>query len=370
MDDMKKLVEKYKRELMEYSRNAPAPEKLCFPEMLPDDSEPQPAEPPAPQPQAEECGEPECKAEPLSDNESQREEPKKAPRIIGYSDDRSAVNALEKYFSDIGTPVRDDTRTDEPETERPAFNELPPQFTEDAVQNDFTNSAVSPENNVITDATEPEQPSQFPRSGENTTAESGTVENIGVIPESGQSPDEQLGRRSFENRQSPVNSPDDVKPLVQSENGDYPRYAAEPEYADLDEFLKANVRQGFLRFRTYTARNALPVPNARVTVTKVIGGERHTFYDMTTDESGQTKEVSLPAPPGSLSQTPNSGVQPYSLYDADITAEGFAPVSIRNLPIFEGILSVQRAALIPSSERSGSQIISEKEPDLTEVADA
>ena len=32
MEDMKKLVEKYKRELMEYSRQAPKPEKLSFPE--------------------------------------------------------------------------------------------------------------------------------------------------------------------------------------------------------------------------------------------------------------------------------------------------------------------------------------------------
>ena len=31
MEDMKKLVEKYKRELMEYSRQAPKPEKLSFP---------------------------------------------------------------------------------------------------------------------------------------------------------------------------------------------------------------------------------------------------------------------------------------------------------------------------------------------------
>ena len=37
MEDMKKLVEKYKRELMEYSRQAPKPEKLSFPEMLPEE---------------------------------------------------------------------------------------------------------------------------------------------------------------------------------------------------------------------------------------------------------------------------------------------------------------------------------------------
>ncbi len=381
MDDMKKLVEKYKRELMEYSKAAPAPEKLSFPEMLPDEAEPvpQPPKPPAPQQDSEECGEPECTpvtlpAEPSKPIEISQpdgfSQPKKAPRIVGYSDDQSAMNALEKYFSDMGAPAKGDTQPEEPETERPAFNELPPQFTEEAPQYDFTNSAVSPENNVITDATEPEQPSQFPRSGENTTAEPGTIENIGAIPESGQSPDEQLGRRSFENQQPAVNSRDDVKPLVRTENDNFPDYPKEPEYADLDEFLRANTCQGSLRFRTYTARNALPVPGANVKISKIIGGSRHMFYDLTTDESGQTPVVNVPAPSSSLSQTPNCAVQPYSLYDADITAKGYIPISIRGLPIFEGILSVQRAALIPAPERSSGEVITEKEPDLTEVSDA
>jgi len=39
MDDMKKLVEKYKRELMQYSKAAVTPERLSFPEMLPDEAE-------------------------------------------------------------------------------------------------------------------------------------------------------------------------------------------------------------------------------------------------------------------------------------------------------------------------------------------
>ena len=77
----------------------------------------------------------------------------------------------------------------------------------------------------------------------------------------------------------------------------------------------------------------------------------------------------LPAPPSHLSQTPDSVIQPYSLYDADITAKGYAPVAIRNLPIFEGILSVQRTAMVPRSEDSG-ETISENEPDLTEVPNA
>ncbi len=341
MDDMKKLVEKYKRELMEYSRAAAVPEKLSFPEMLPEEPEPAAPEPPAPA------------------NEERR------PQIIGYSEDKSAMENMEKIFSEMGM-TRPDGR--EPAPERPAFDELPPQLYGDVVQVDETNSAV-PGGNNITGEREPEQAPKFPKQGEHTESTPVGSESLGVIPESGTGQAEQLGRRSFESQQSQVNSRDDIKPLVREENGDYP---APPEqvFQTFDEFLRANPRQGSVQFRTYTARNALPVPGAKIIVTKVIGGKPHTFYTLTTDVSGQTEEVILPAPPVALSQKPDCEVQPYALYDADITAEGFRPVSVRGLPVFEGILSVQRAAMIPGANGGESETIADTEPDLTEVPDA
>ena len=417
MDDMKKLVEKYKRELMEYSRAA-KPEKLSFPEMLPEEPT-APAEAPAEPPSApvfaeaapnptEPAAQEQLSAEqrpsfsyiPEDEPEKPQDEaPGRKPRIVGYSDDQSALNSLEKYLTELEnrspgqTNEEPDTMPDmdiadisepappvtkapaEPakaagSTQDPSFNELPPQFAGNPPQNDFIGNAVIPETNFSTDITEPEQPNPFPRTGEVNTAEPGQEENIGNIPESGQSPDEQLGRRSFESQQTPQNSPEDIKPLVQQQNDNFPRFPPEPKYETYEEFIKANSRLGSLSFRTYTARNALPVPNANIVVFKEISGKRHTFYNLTTDLSGQTKEVTIPAPPSSLSQSPTSGIQPYSLYDADITAEGFNPVSIRNLPVFEGILSVQRAAMIPSAGMSTGETITEEEPELTEVPNA
>lgn len=341
MDDMKKLVEKYKRELMEYSRAAAVPEKLSFPEMLPEEPEPAAPEPPAPA------------------NEERR------PQIIGYSEDKSAMENMEKIFSEMGMTQPDGR---EPAPERPAFDELPPQLYGDVVQVDETNSAF-PGGNNITGGREPEQAPKFPKQGEHTESTPAGSESLGVIPESGTGQAEQLGRRSFESQQSQVNSRDDIKPLVREENGDYP---APPEqvFQTFDEFMRANPRQGSVQFRTYTARNALPVPGAKITVTKVIGGKPHIFYTLTTDVSGQTEDVILPAPPVALSQKPDCGVQPYALYDADITAEGFRPVSVRGLPVFEGILSVQRTAMIPSTNGGESETIADTEPDLTEVPDA
>lgn len=379
MEDMKKLVEKYKQELMEYSHRAPQsspaakPEKLSFPEMLPE--EPQTLE----AREVREVNE-SRESQPAAQPEKSPEPVK--PRIIGYSDDQRALNDLEKYFADIISTAPSDNGAptgeipeQEPQSDRPEgvqtddFNSLPPQLTDNPPQIDETNEAVPVENNMPSDELEPEQPPQFPREGENTTAAPGTIENIGTLPVSGQSPDEQLGRRTFVDQTGPVNSRDDIKPLVQQENGDHPKYPGEPKYDKLEDFLAVNNRQGTLRFRTYTARNALPVPNARVVIFKMIGGKPHTFYELITDQSGQTEIVPLPAPSSQLSQTPDSGIQPYSLYDANITAEGYAPVAIRNLPIFEGILSVQRTALVPSP-KGEVETITDDEPDLTEVPNA
>lgn len=353
MDDMKKLVEKYKRELMEYSKAA-APGKLDFPEMLPD----APEQPPQPEPATQVPAEPqEIPAEQPAPQEA------KKPTIIGWSANDD-IRDFGKYFDDMTSqktapPAADDD-----------FTTLPPQFTDEPPQLDETNENVSPENNSITDENEAEQPPEFRREGENTTANPEQFDSIGTIPESGQSPDEQLGRRSFESQQGAVNSPEDVKPLVQQENDGFPKAPLEPEYADMDEFLRLNPMQGTVRFRTYTARNALPVPGARIVLFKTIGGSRHIFYDVVTDISGQTATLELPAPSSQLSQSPNAKMQPYALYDADITAKGYIPVSVRSLPVFEGIVSVQRAALVPSTGTDETTNITETEPDLTEVSDA
>lgn len=350
-DNTKKLIEKYKQELLAAAGKPPVTRETAR-----RSTAEAPVETPAP---VESSPFPDL----MTDEVPSGEVPAKTPTVISWSTDQTAADKLGKYFAEMPSDVSEDTSPDD-------FTTLPPQFTEEAPQNDFTNENVSPENNTITDAVEPEPEPQFRREGENTASNPEQTESLGTIPESGQSPDEQLGRRSFESQAGAVNDPEDVQPLVQETNDNYPEPPMEPEYADLDEFLKVNPRTGSLRFRTYTARNALPVEGARIVVSKMIGNSRHTFYDIITDNSGQTPVLEMPAPSAELSQKPRVSVQPYSLYDAEITAKGFIPVSIRSLPVFEGILSVQRVALVPSAGTNERENITESEPDLTEVRDA
>ncbi len=268
-DGMKKLVEKYKRELMEYGRisSSEKPSPLYFPEMT--------ADPPK---------------EDGAENKPTPQVPQQA------------------------------SRTAVPESQQTAPN---PQRTASAPDN------ASPSgNDIIRDP-----------SAESTNG-------LSEIPISGQSPDEQLGRRDFENTPETRNPRSDIKPLETQTNGAR-EMQPEREYTDIRDFNNINNRRGTLRFRVYTAREALPVTGAVIEVTKVIGDNKHTFYKLTTDISGNTPVIYLPAPSSELSQDPENTVQPYALYDAYITADNFRDVSIKDLPIFDGILSEQSIAMVP-----------------------
>lgn len=187
------------------------------------------------------------------------------------------------------------------------------------------------------------------------------AEELDDMPESGESPDEQLGRRDFEEQTETVNSPEDIRPLEQQ--GSAPLAPPEREYASLQEFTDVNDRRGTARFRTYTARGALPVKGARIVVSREIGGRQHVFYTLTTDESGLSPIISLPAPPKELSESPDSPVTPYATYDVQVSAGGYDEVLVRSIPIFEGVQSVQRIALVPSFGQP-PEIIDNTEPDL------
>ena len=68
---------------------------------------------------------------------------------------------------------------------------------------------------------------------------------------------------------------------------------------------------------------------------------------LTTDESGQTPEINLKAPPRELSLTPDITEQPYSEYNIQVTAEGFETVLVSGSEILAGAYSLQPIRMNP-----------------------
>lgn len=98
-----------------------------------------------------------------------------------------------------------------------------------------------------------------------------------------------------------------------------------------------------------------PVENAKVTVFTGDYAAPNVIDTALTDQSGKTKAFSLPAPSRGLSMEPDSGAQPYSLYNVLIEADGYADNLHMNLPIFRGVTSLQRSNLTPLASFGGNK---------------
>lgn len=145
---------------------------------------------------------------------------------------------------------------------------------------------------------------------------------------------------------------------------DSPPWSPEIEQAYLSQYPQT----GYIKTSVVTARGAIPLKNAQVTIFKTIDGMTKVIAHGLTDESGEFANVALPAPSKSLSGSPTQGQsRPYATYDIVVTYPDYIPVKSYNVPVFEGIVSIQTFNMIPQSlAQSPDQIeeIFESEPTL------
>ena len=107
---------------------------------------------------------------------------------------------------------------------------------------------------------------------------------------------------------------------------------------------------GYLTVRVSTAGGAIPLENASVNIRGGDVDDSTVISALSTNSDGLTPTVSLSAPPRSASESPNSDVPPYAVYNIDVFANGYAPAFFHNVPIFSGINSIQPAVLLPELE--------------------
>ena len=103
---------------------------------------------------------------------------------------------------------------------------------------------------------------------------------------------------------------------------------------------------GTLKISVVSSIGLVPIENATVTISYT-GDPENTLDTLTTDSSGQTPTVELPAPPLDLSLDPDALVQPYAEYNIMVTAEGFEPVYVSGSEILADELSLQPIRMNP-----------------------
>ena len=106
-----------------------------------------------------------------------------------------------------------------------------------------------------------------------------------------------------------------------------------------------NTYTGYLQIHVTDSNSRVPVDGAIVRISPTGEEEQQIIEELTTDSSGLSGQVPLPAPPIDLSLMPETEFQPYSEYDLAVEAEGFVPVRIRGVQILPESRSLQNVRL-------------------------
>ncbi|MCL2204654.1 MAG: carboxypeptidase-like regulatory domain-containing protein [Defluviitaleaceae bacterium] len=103
---------------------------------------------------------------------------------------------------------------------------------------------------------------------------------------------------------------------------------------------------GFLKVVTTAAHGAMPIAGVSVTVLH----NAHVMHELTTNESGLTETIALEAPPRELSLDPHFTGIPYSVYDVKAVMSGFATITVHDVKILDGEISILPIIMIPMVE--------------------
>ncbi len=108
-----------------------------------------------------------------------------------------------------------------------------------------------------------------------------------------------------------------------------------------------NIDTGFLEVDVTSSIDYTPVENATVSISYT-GDPENTIERLTTNNSGQTEQISLAAPPLEYSMEPSDN-QPFAEYTITVSAPGFEDFSVSGSDIMSGELSIQPIRLTPAT---------------------
>ncbi|MBO5110685.1 MAG: hypothetical protein J6D21_08205 [Clostridia bacterium] len=112
-----------------------------------------------------------------------------------------------------------------------------------------------------------------------------------------------------------------------------------------------NEHFGRLLVTVTTALGALPLEGAQVLIygTEGEAENQYVLYSLRTDATGQTPRVLLPTVAEGLSEVPGQ-LTPYTTYSVTVRKDGYYYAEENEVPIFEGVTSIQPMDLIPLAE--------------------
>lgn len=113
---------------------------------------------------------------------------------------------------------------------------------------------------------------------------------------------------------------------------------------------------GYLQINVTNNQNE-PIQNATIKLSYE-GNPENIIETLNTNNSGQSNNVFLDAPPVQLSRTENNIIQPYAEYSILVSADGYEPVDVSGIEILSDTNAIQNVKMTPSTPTgTGSDIV-------------
>ena len=112
-----------------------------------------------------------------------------------------------------------------------------------------------------------------------------------------------------------------------------------------------NSDTGKLQINVTSTLGLIPIENATVTISYT-GVPEVAIERLTTNSSGQTQQIDLPAPPFEYSQQPEEP-RPYSEYNIMVEAPGYETVMVSGTEILPEVTALQPIQMTPLAQQSG-----------------
>ena len=114
-------------------------------------------------------------------------------------------------------------------------------------------------------------------------------------------------------------------------------------YMDLNQNVNENVDTGTLRIHLTNESNGTPVQGAKISISYT-GNPSQTIEEVSADDSGNSEELTLNAPPLEYSMEP-SEEQPYAEYTSRVQAPGYRDITVSAINVLPGETAIQNVRM-------------------------
>lgn len=104
---------------------------------------------------------------------------------------------------------------------------------------------------------------------------------------------------------------------------------------------------GYIQVHAYTSTSQIPLEDVAVTVTDM---ENSVLAMRLTDSSGRIEPIPVTVPDLTASQTPDTGVQPFTSVNILARREDYEQIEAEQVQVFPGTVTDQNLELIPLAE--------------------